>query len=115
MKNIDILRDIANIVKDDRDHNVEVKVNPDGLTIYLEYDPERNCREQCVIPVQFDIFDEVTCIPQDELIEKFRVNEGGIDLDEIELIREIMRYLEANKDEIKQLCALYDLADRHIK
>lgn len=110
---MDLLRDIAALVKEDREHNIEVKINSDGVTVYLEYDPDRDISGKCIIPIQYDCFYENTCIPQEELIEKFKLNEGGIDLDEIKLVKKIMKYLEKNKKEINELCLRYDLADRH--
>lgn len=110
---MDFLKDIANIVKDDKKHNVEVKVNSTGLTVYLEYDPDGDINKQCIIPVQYDSVYEIVCIPQEELIEKFNPNEGGIDLGEIKLIKKIMKYMEKHKVEINELCGRYNLIDRH--
>lgn len=110
---MELLRDIAALVKDDREHNIEVKINSDGVTVYLEYDPDRDMNGQCIIPIQYDTLYESACIPQEELIEKFKPNEGGIDLGEIKLIKKIMKYMEKNKEDINELCALFDLAVRH--
>ena len=110
---MNLLKDIAEIVKDDREHDVEVKINSNWITVYLEYDPDRDMDGKCIIPIQYDTLYENVYIPQDELNEKFKPNEGGIDLDEIKLIQKIMKYMENNKEEFNKLCALYDLSERH--
>lgn len=110
---MDLLKDIADLVKEDREHDIVVKINPDGVLVYLEYDPNRDMHGKCIIPIQYDCFYENVCIPQEELIEKFQPNECGINLSEIKLIKKIMKYIENNKKEINKLCTFYDLADRH--
>lgn len=115
MRKTNILKDIADLVKEDREHNIEVKINPEGITVYLEYDPDGDMNGQCIIPIQYDTFSENVCLLQEELIKKFKPNEGGIDLWEIKLIKKIMKYMEKNKEEFNRLCALFDLGNRHIK
>lgn len=110
---MNILKDIAELVQDDREHNVEVKIDSLGLTVYLDYDPNREFEQQCVIPIHYDAMYQNTCIPHDELIEKFKPNEGGIELSETLLACKIMKYMEEHKDDINELCLRYDLADRH--
>lgn len=110
---MDILKDIAELIRDDQEHNVEVRIDSLGLTVYLEYDPDRNFEQNCVIPIHYDAMYESACVPQSELIEKFRPNEGGIELNEIILIERILRYMNENAANISELCLMYDLADRH--
>lgn len=110
---MDLLRDIAEIIKEDREHNLEVKVNCLGVTVYLDYDPDRDMKGKCIIPIHYDSLYESVCIPQDELVEKFKPSEGGIELGEIKLILKILKYMEKNKEELNILCSFYDLFDRH--
>lgn len=109
MNNIEILYEIAKAVKDDEKHNIEVKIDSFGLTVYLDYDPDRNFKEECIIPIHYDPLYDNVYIPQDELIDKFRPEEGGIELDEIKLIGKIMELLNDNKEKINNICSLYDL------
>lgn len=110
---MDILKDIAELVRDDKEHNVEVRIDSLGLTVYLDYDPNQDFEQQCIIPIHYDAMYQNACIPQEELIEKFKPNEGGIELSETLLACKIMKYMEDHKDYISELCLLYDLADRH--
>lgn len=112
---MDILRDIAELVRDDREHNIEVKIDSLGLTVYLECDPDRDCEQNSVIPVYYDAMYESACIPQYELVERFKPNEGGIELGEIVLIEKILKYMEEHAADISELCLAYDLSNRHQK
>lgn len=107
---MDLLRDIAEIVKDDSEHNVEVKVDCVGVTVYLEYDP--NEEENCVIPIRYTTLEEFSYIPHNELVDRFVPNDYGIELNKIVLIKKIMEYMENNKKEINKLCELYDFEYR---
>lgn len=113
MINIDILKDIADLLKDDKDHNLEVKVNNSGVTVYLDCDPNEELNRSCVIPIKYDTLDDYACIPSDELTDIFRPNEGGIELEEIKLVQSIMTYLENNSSKINELCSSYDICDRN--
>ena len=48
---MDILQDIKNIVKNDKEHMVKVEVAWDGVTVYLDYDPSKEFHEDYVIPI----------------------------------------------------------------
>lgn len=108
---MDLLKDIAEIVKDDEEHNVEVKVDNCGVTVYLESDPDSG--ENCVIPIHYSSLEEFIYIPHDEFVEKFRPKDFGIDLQEIKLIQKLMEYIENNKRTINKLCMKYDLEFRN--
>lgn len=110
---MDFLKDIANIVKDDKAHNVEVKVNSSKVVVYLEYDPEQSLDEKCIIPIAYTPFNEFAYIPHDELVEMYNPLDFGIDFHEISLIKRIMMCMENHKKELNELCGKYDLRDRH--
>lgn len=107
---MDLLRDIAEIIKDDKEHNVEVKVDCCGVMVYLEYNPSEV--ENCIIPIYYTTMEEFAYIPHDELVKKFIPNDFGIYLNEVRLIQKIMEYMENNKQEINKLCWSYDFEYR---
>lgn len=103
---MDILKDMKELIKGDKEHAISVTVDSCGVTVELDYDPEYG---KCMIPVHYDALEGWCYIPQDELIEKYKPGDYGIDLKEIVLIQRIMEYLEDNKDEINMLCKYYDI------
>lgn len=110
---MDFLKDIANIVKDDKEHNVEVKVNSAEVVVYLEYNPEQSYDSKCIIPIAYTPLKEFAYISHNELTEMFNPSDFGIDLKEIKLIKKIMKYMEKHSVELNELCSRYDLRDRH--
>lgn len=108
---MDLLNDIVVIVKDDKEHNIEVRFDTFGISIYLECEP--NINDNCIIPIRYTALEEFAYIPQDELIEKFNPNDFGIDLSEIKLIQKIMEYLEKNKEKINAMCNWFDCSYRN--
>lgn len=106
---MDILQDIKNIVKNDKEHMVKVEVAWDGVTVYLDYDPSKEFHEDCVIPIHYCVIDGFSYIPDDRFRELYKPCDYGIDLNEITLIKEIMEYFESHKKEIAELCDSYDL------
>lgn len=113
---MDILKDIKEILirNKDKEHFLTINVSWDGVTAYLEYDPEKNFEEKCIIPIKYETASDSVYIPDDEYKEKFNPNEGGLELQEIVLIKEIMEYLASHSDEINKLCCGYDWEDREV-
>lgn len=101
---MNLLEDIKNIVAHDREHSVRVLVDSLGVTVYLDYDPERNYEEKCLLPIKYETLGEFAFIPDDEYRESYNPGDYGIDLPEIELVSKIMRYMENHKEEIEALC-----------
>lgn len=113
---MDILKDIRDILIENKDteHMLKIVVDWSGVSVYLDYDPEKDFEEQCVIPIRYEVLDGFAYIPDDEYREKFKTNDYGIEYNEIVLIKEIMEYLESHKNEIHDLCVGYDWEDRKI-
>ena len=113
---MDILKDIKDILikNKDTEHMLKIVVDWSGVTVYLDYDPEKDFAEKCVIPIQYDVTDEFAYIPDSEYREKYHPNDYGIEFKEIVLIKEIMEYLESHSKEINDLCIGYDWEDRKI-
>lgn len=105
---MNILKDIKEILirNRDKEHHLKIEVSWDGVTVYLEYDPE--IVEKCVIPIRYETLEEFAYIPDKEYRDKYNPNDYGIDLREITLIKEIMEYLESHSTEINELCNGYD-------
>ena len=101
---MDLLKDIKEIIKNDKEHNVKIEVDNLGVKVYLDYDPSNDYEEKTLIPIEYTTLEEFAYIPDNEYREKFNVNDYGIDLHEITLIKEIMEYLEAHRQEINELC-----------
>ena len=105
---MNILQDIKNIVKNDKEHMVKVEVAWDGVTVYLDYDPSKEFHEDYVIPIHYCTVDEFAYIPDDKFKELYKPCDYGMDLNEITLMKEIMKYLESHRTEIAELCHGYD-------
>ena len=113
---MNILQDIKEILvkKKDKEHHLKVDVSWDGVIVYLEYDPDKEFEEKCIIPIRYETLEEFAYIPNSEYREKYNPEDYGIDLKEIILIKDIMEYLETHSTEINELCAGYDWEDRDI-
>lgn len=113
---MDILKDIRDILirNRDKEHMLKIVVDWSGVTVYLDYDPEKDFEEKCVIPIRYDTLDGLTYIPDSEYREKIQPNDYGIEYKEIILIKEIMEYLESNSKEINDLCVGFDWEDREV-
>lgn len=114
---MNILEDIKEILirNKDKEHHLKIEVSWDGVIVYLEYDPEKEFDEKCVIPIRYDTLDDFAYIPNSDYKNTYNPNDYGMDLKEIILIKEIMEYLEENSTEINGLCCGYDWEDRKIK
>lgn len=99
--NINLIEDITRIVKDDNRHTVKIEIEPVQLAIYLSDDPDDDYEELYVIPIKYDILTQSVRIDDHDYKKMMTDNDGGIDLEEINLIREIMLYLEKNKESIE--------------
>ena len=102
---MDLLKDIKEIIKNYKEHNVKFEVDNLGVKVYLDYDPSNDYEEKTLIPIEYTTLEEFAYIPDNEYREKFNVNDYGINLHEITLIKEIMEYLEAHRQEINELCS----------
>ena len=113
---MDILKDIRDILvrNKDKERMLKIVVDWSGITVYLDYDPEKDFEEKCVLPIRYDTLDGFAYIPDSEYREKFHPNDFGIEYEDIVLIKEIMEYLESHKEEINDLCVGYDWEDRKI-
>lgn len=110
---MNLLKDIAKIVKDDKEHNIEVKVASSEVVVYLEYDPEQSFDSKCIIPIAYEPGEEIAYIPHNELVKIFNPSDFGITLNEVKLIKKIMKYMEKHSVELNELCGRFDLRDRH--
>ena len=110
MRIIDIFKDIAEIVKDDREHDIKVVVDSYGITVELEFEPFVS--GDCIIPIRYDMLEEFVYIPDSEYREKFKPNDYGIDLNEIKMIHGIMEYFEMHKEEINEICQKFNVDSR---
>lgn len=111
---LDLLRDIKDILKNDKEHHLKIEVDCYSVKVYLEYDPEMNFDEKTIIPIEYTTIEEFAYIPDDEYREKFNINDFGLDLHEITLVKEIMEYLESHGEDIRELCNGYSWEDRKI-
>ena len=106
---MDILRDIAELVKGDKEHFVKVTASWEGISVFLDYDPGFLGREECILPIYYSVFDHFAYIPDDEYRKMYCTKDYGIDLTEITLVKSIMEYLESHGEEIAKLCKGFDL------
>lgn len=109
---VDLFKDIAAIMKNDKEHHLKIVVEQYEVSVYLEYDPEQEYNEKIVIPIKFTTVEEFAYIPDDEYRKMFNPNDFGIDKTEIKLIYEIMDYLEKHGKEICEICDKYNWENR---
>lgn len=101
---MDLIRDIADIVKDDKYHNIKISIEYIGVTVFISDNRDEEYEDKCVIPIRYDTLTEDCYIPHDELLDMFQPNDGGISYEDIVLIEMIMKYLRTHKSEIIELC-----------
>lgn len=112
---MNLIKDLKNIVKDDKEHFLEINVAWDGVRVYLDYDPDGEFKEKWVIPIYYDTIDRFAYIPDDEYRKKYNKDgslDYGIDSHEVKLIYKIMDYLEKHSNEIDVLCKELDFQNR---
>ena len=102
---INFIDDIISIIKNDNRHSVRISIEPVWLMIYLMDDPEDDYEEKFVIPIRYDVLTKSVCIPDIDYKELMQDNDGGIDLEEINLIQVLMQYIEKHKETIDQYCS----------
>lgn len=112
---MNLLKDIKDMFKNDREHNIKIELTSLGVKVYLDYDPENDFEEKAMIPIEYTTVEKFAYIPDNEYREKFSVNDYGLDLEEITLIKEIMEYFEKNEEEIDKLCNGFAWEDRKDK
>ena len=109
---MNLLEDIKEIVKYDKEHHVRVEVDDLEVKVLLRYDPANDYNEDIIIPIIYTTVEKFAYIPDCDYREMFNVRDYGITLDEIILIKNIMEYLEDNKKEIAELCNGYSWCER---
>lgn len=97
---INVVEDITKIVKCDKSHNVKVVVEPNGITVSLS---EGNFDEVFDIPIKYDY----SGIYIDNKKQK-----GVIGICDIDIIKNIMEYLEDHTSELDELCTQCDWSGR---
>ena len=101
---MNLLNDIKKFLKDDDEHVLKIEIAWDGVTVYLDYDPELEFREESIIPIHFTTVEEFCYIPHDKYIEMFKPCDFGMHTSEVKLVAKIMEYLDNHKEDIKKLC-----------
>lgn len=107
---MNIFKDIAEIIKDDKEHDIKVSVDGYGISVELEYEPLELAN--CIIPVRYDTLEGFVYIPDSEYRDKYKPNDYGIDLNEIKMIHGIMEYFESHKKEINEICEKFNVDSR---
>ena len=111
---MNLLEDIKGFLNDDKEHNLKIEISCSGITVYLEYDPFLEFREDCIIPIHYTVLEEFSYIPHDKYCELYKPCEYGLTSEELKIICNIMDYLELHKKEIEILCEGYCLEDRKV-
>lgn len=97
---INVAEDIAKIMKYDKSHNVEVVVNPNGVTVSLS---EGSFNEVFDIPIKYD---------SDGIYIDNEKQRGVIGICDINIVKDIMEYLEKHMNELDELCIQCDWSGR---
>ena len=99
---INVVEDIAKVVKYDKRHNVKVVVDPNSITISLS---EGSFDDVCDIPIKYDCSDGI-------YIDN-KKQKGVIGICDINIVKDIMEYLEDHMNELDELCTQCDWSGRH--
>ena len=98
---INLLNDIKEIVKSDKEHRIAIMIDNSNIDIKLIYDPEHTFEESCFfIPIRYSSFEGYSYINNSQYKENYNNNDIGINLEEIKLVERIMEYLNKHKHEI---------------
>ena len=97
---INVVEDIAKILKYDKSHNVKVVITPNGVTVFLEgKDYGSN-----IIPIRYEYSNEIYINDTEQ--------RGTICVSDIGIIKNIMEYLEDHMNELDELCNQCDWSCR---
>ena len=99
---INVVEDIAKVVKYDKRHNVKVVVEPNSITISLS---EGSFDDVCDIPIKYDCADGIYIDNEKQ--------KGVIGICDINIVKDIMEYLEDHMNELDELCTQCDWSGRH--
>lgn len=98
---INVIEDIAKIMKYDKSHNVKVVVKPNGITVSLS---EGILNDFCDILIKYNRLDGI-------YIDN-KKQKGVIGICDINIVKNIMEYLEDHMNELDELCNQYDWSGR---
>lgn len=96
---INVVEDIAKILKYDKSHNVKVAIESNGVTVFL-FETDFDCN----IPIKYECSDGVY-IDNDK-------QKGLIYVCDIDIVKNIMEYLEDHMNELDELCNQCDWSGR---
>lgn len=97
---INVVEDIAKVVKYDKSHNVKVIVEQNGITVSLS---EGSFNEVFDIPIKYD---------SDGIYIDNEKQNGVIGICDINIVKDIMEYLENHMNELDELCTQCDWSGR---
>lgn len=100
---INVIEDITKIMKYDKSHNVKVVVEPNGIIVSLS---EGSFNEVFDIPIKYDC---------DGIYIDNKKQKGVIGICEINIVKDIMEYLEDHMNELDELCTQCDWSGRQEK
>lgn len=98
---INVIEDIAKIMKCDKSHNVKVVVEPNGITVSLS---DGNFDDFIDIPIKYDCSNGIYIDNEKQ--------KGVIGICDISIIKDIMEYLEKHMNELDELCTQCDCSGR---
>lgn len=97
---INVIEDITKILKNDKLHDVEVHISASEIVVNLI------CKECTgVIPIKFDSNEYQVYIPKDN-------RTSVIGIGDIDIIKDIMDYLEKHTSELNEICTGFDVFGR---
>ena len=98
---INVVEDIAKIVKYDKTHNFKVVVESNGITVSLS---EGSFDDICDIPIKYDCSDGIYIDNEKQ--------KGVIGICNINIVKDIMEYLENHMNKLDELCTQCDWSGR---
>lgn len=90
---INVIEDIAKIMKCDKSHNVKVVVESNGITVLLI---DKNFDDFFDIPIKYDCSNGIYIDNEKQ--------KGVIGICDINIVKDIMEYFEDHMNELDELC-----------
>lgn len=106
---INLLNDIKEIVKNDKEHRIEIMIDSINIDIKLIYDPESNFEQSCFfIPIRYSSIEGYSYIDSCQYKEN-ESHDIGMNIEEIKLVERIMEYLNKHTYEINGFLQGFDV------
>ena len=103
-----VVKSLVKLFEGNKDYNLQIHMDNTGMTVYLDFDPYNDSEENCLIPIRYNIVEDVVFVDYAELKNKYNPVSYGLASEQIDLIQKVMRCLDEHKDKIHSICHSLD-------